>query len=455
MEDPAVSVLVPTANRHRYIGETVRQFLEQDFGGAMELLLHDSTPRPYPFELPESTGQRRITYVHQPNIVTLGAKRNALNSLAKGAFVVCMDDDDVYYPTYVAECVRALREHAHPENNPVVARQYETLLYNALTNQFRIMKRKHPGGCVNSAMAYGSAFLKSHKYCNDDRISEERRFTSNFTARVCDLRIERVGIHVIHAQNTGNKENKGTPLAEPPSRFDRSFLERVHAAVPRVYWINLDGRKDRYRAFLNRCAHYLQHRVSAVSKPEEVAFDDSKCSIREIACFLSHIKAMRTYLRNETDKSPFAVICEDDLIVRNQKLFYEQIFYYRHTAPEDWEILQLHRISINRQEHYGRALGWSEWTNRMFSTAIYLIRREAASRLVETFSNLRDLRHLGRVVADNTIYSHARTYSADLPYFVTDHRSPSDINTRHYRNQQQNNAHIKSSSSRSCYPFGS
>lgn len=454
MEDPTVSVLVPTANRHRYIGDTVRQFLEQDFEGAMELLIHDSTPRPYRFELPESTTHRRIRYVHQPKIVMLGAKRNALNSFAKGAFIVCMDDDDVYYPSYVSECVRALREHAHPENNPVIARQYETVLYDTVANKFRSMKRKHSGGCINSAMAYGRAFLKSHKYCNDDRISEERHFTSNFTARVCDLRTELVGIHVMHPQNTGNKENKGTPLAEPPSRLDRSLLERVHTAIPRVYWINLDSRKDRYRAFLNRCVHYVQHRVSALSDPEDVRFDDSKCSRREIACFLSHIKAMRTYLENESDKCPFAVICEDDLIINNQKLFYEQIFYYRHTAPQDWEILQLHRISINREEHYSERLRWSEWTTRMFSTAIYIVRREAARRLVETFSNSRDLHHLGRVVADNTLYSHARTYSADLPYFVTDHRSPSDINTRHYRHQQQNNARIKSSWSRSYYPFG-
>lgn len=443
---PTVSVLTPTHNRHRYIPMLLKQFERQDYLGGMELVIHDSTRKYYPFPILDP----RVIYVHDPEIATVGRKRNRLNSISTGHILVCMDDDDIYYSGYVSECVRLLAATAHPSS--LLVRSSDTIMYHLRDNQLKRFSREHTNRCINSAMAYERGFLKDHSYNNRDRSNEEHHFTNNFSCTVANMQSDKVGIHVVHTHNTVNKDGKGHEISL--DLIDRSILVDAHSNLPYVYWINLERRMDRSRAFLKQIeTKILGCRVSAVSKEHEVRFDANRCSDREIACFLSHMKAIGTYLNHSMDHCEYAIICEDDLVITSHKLFYEQIFYYVSTAPIDWEILQLHRIVINADIPYSSTLRWSEWDPHMFSTAMYIVRRSAAERLVQKFWDGLDLTSYGRVVADSTIYSNAVTYSTDMPYFRTNDQFSSDINHRHANLQKKNNKLIRSSSSRQGYPF--
>ena len=444
---PEVSVLTPTHNRHRYIPILLNQFQEQDFQGTIELVIHDSTSKYYPLPLSDP----RVTYVHDPTLTNIGAKRNRLNLISKGRILVCMDDDDIYYPGYVSECVRALRESIQPSSS-ILARSASTIIYYLQDNIITSFSRENTNRCINSAMAYTRDFLKTHFYKDSDLCNEERVFTKNYSCKVANMNPDKLGIHVVHTQNTANKYRR---LIETDfDLLDQSRLVDAHMTSPYLYWINLRNRKDRSRAFFKQIGnHVLEHRVNAIAKGHGVLFNPKMSSDTEIACFLSHMKAMRTYITHSRDKCTYAIICEDDLVISNEKLFYEQIFYYLSTAPKDWEILQLHRIIINANITHAPALSWSKWEPHMFSTAIYIVRHTTARRLVEQFPEELDLSSYGRVVADNTIYTNCVTYSADMPYFRTNHHSPSDINKRHYELQKKNNIVIKSSSSRQGYPF--
>jgi GR25 family glycosyltransferase involved in LPS biosynthesis len=412
----------------------------------MELVIHDSTRKYYPFPLSDP----RVTYVHDPEIATVGRKRNRLNSISRGRILVCMDDDDLYYSGYVSECVRLLMATAHPSS--FLVRSSDTVMYHLQDNRFKRFSRENTNRCINSAMAYERGFLKDHSYNNGDRSNEEQHFTNRFSCTVANMQSDKVGIHVVHTHNTVNKDGKGYEISS--DLIDRYILMDAHSNLPYVYWINLEKRKDRSNTFLKQIGtKILGCRVPAISKEHEVRFDANRTSNSEIACFLSHMKAMRTYLDHPTDHCQHAIVCEDDLLIGNQKLFYEQIFYYVSTAPGDWEILQLHRIVINADIPYSLALRWSAWDPHMFSTAIYIVRRSAAERLVRTFREGLDLTSYGRVVADNTIYSNAVTYSVDMPHFRTNDHFPSDINRRHADLQKKNNRLIRSSSSRHGYPF--
>lgn len=442
---PVVSVLTPTHNRHRYLPSLLQQFQEQDFVESMELVIHDSTPSCYPFVFSD----RRVVYVHDPNVTRIGEKRNRINSIANGKILVCMDDDDIYYPTYVSECVRALRQSRC--DAPVVARTAYTIIYSLAEDKLLRFSRENSNRCINSAMAYDKNFLKTHSYNNADKCNEEVCFLNKYSSPITELNCDKVGIHVVHTQNTACKKGKGTYI--DLSAISTETLSVAHITLPYIYWINLAHRRDRSEVFLRKTKGLLHHRVNAVTKDHGASFDSKKSSDIEIACFLSHMKAMRSYLDNPANKCPYAVICEDDLLIPQEKLFYEQIFYYVHTAPSDWEILQLHRIVINADIPYSPALRWSAWEPHMFSTAIYIVRNAAAKRLVDQFRDGCDLVPYGRVVADHTIYSNATTYSADTPYFRTNDRFRSDINHRHADLQKKNNRLIISSSSRQGYPF--
>ena len=446
---PDVSVLTPTHNRHRYIPMLLNQFREQDFAGSIELIIHDSTSKYYPLPIFDP----RVTYLHDPTLTNIGAKRNRLNSISKGRILVCMDDDDIYYPGYVSECVRVLMESTHPSSS-TLARSASTIIYYLRDNIITSFSREKTKRCINSAMAYKRDFLKTHSYNDRDACNEECVFTNNYSCIVADMHPDKLGIHVVHTQNTANKCRRSIEIDSDIKIMDQSRLADAHFSSPYVYWINLQDRKDRSRSFLKQLGkHVLEHRVKAISKGHGVPFNPKTSSDTEIACFLSHLRAMRTYITHSRDKCTYAIICEDDLVIPTDKLFYEQIFYYLTTAPKDWEILQLHRIVINATIPYAPTLSWSKWDPHMFSTAIYIVRHATARRLVEQFPEDLDLSSYGRVVADNTIYSNVVTYSADMPYFRTNNRSPSDINKRHFELQKNNNVLIKSSSSRQGYPF--
>lgn len=443
---PTVSVLTPTHNRHRFIPMLLKQFDKQDYLGGMELVIHDSTRKYYPFPLSDP----RVRYVHDPEVATVGKKRNRLNSISRGRILVCMDDDDLYYSGYVSECVRLLEATAHPSS--LLVRSSDTIIYNLQENKLKQFSREHTKRCINSAMAYERGFLKDHAYNDQDRYNEEHHFTKKFSCTFANMQSDKVGIHVVHTHNTVNKDGKGCEISL--DLIDPSHLVDAHFNLPYIYWINLAQRRDRSNVFFKQIEKKIMGcRVPAISTNHQVLFDAKRCSDREVACFLSHMKAIRTYLNHSMDHCQYAIVCEDDLVIPSHKLFYEQIFYYVNTAPSDWEILQLHRVVINADIPYSSALRWSDWDPHMFSTAMYIVRRSTAERLVQTFRDGLDLTPYGRVVADSTIYSNAVTYSADMPYFRTNDNFPSDINQRHTDLQKKNNRLIRSSSSRQGYPF--
>ena len=55
-----------------------------------------------------NSGLTNIRYFSSNIKLNIGAKRNKLNSLAKGDIIVCMDDDDYYPPTRISHAVSTL-----------------------------------------------------------------------------------------------------------------------------------------------------------------------------------------------------------------------------------------------------------------------------------------------------------------------------------------------------------
>jgi glycosyltransferase involved in cell wall biosynthesis len=88
-----VSIITPTANRVNLlpaIWDCVRNQSIHDF----EWLVHDgSAQRTAMFD---DINDTRVRYIHESTPMTIGAKRNALCSEAKGEIIAQFDDDDYY-----------------------------------------------------------------------------------------------------------------------------------------------------------------------------------------------------------------------------------------------------------------------------------------------------------------------------------------------------------------------
>ena len=92
---PRVSIITPTMKRQNLLPalwECVRTQSFQD----IEWLIHDGSPQPAP-----AINDSRVRYMHVPQPMTIGAKRNDLCRAAHGEIIVHFDDDDFYAPHYI------------------------------------------------------------------------------------------------------------------------------------------------------------------------------------------------------------------------------------------------------------------------------------------------------------------------------------------------------------------
>jgi len=100
-----VSVLMPSYNRPHLLGQVIAEFLAQDFGGAMEIIVLEDSGI-WGNATIEGDGWRIVSTTSRYKSV--GAKRNALVGLAKYEYLVTADDDDTYFPWHVSAAIAAL-----------------------------------------------------------------------------------------------------------------------------------------------------------------------------------------------------------------------------------------------------------------------------------------------------------------------------------------------------------
>lgn len=100
-----VSIITPTLNREAALPRLYRVFAAQTHRDC-ELLVLDDSPQPSLFF--SGLADPRVRYVHSPERLTVGAKRNRLAAMATGDVIMHFDDDDYYAPDYVATMLRHL-----------------------------------------------------------------------------------------------------------------------------------------------------------------------------------------------------------------------------------------------------------------------------------------------------------------------------------------------------------
>ena len=101
---PFVSVVTPTWNRGAFLPYLLYMYRYQDYpADRRELIILDDSPQSHQHIIDRLTngtpGSFNIRYIHHPEKLPLGKKRNMLNELARGEYILCMDDDDSPVPT--------------------------------------------------------------------------------------------------------------------------------------------------------------------------------------------------------------------------------------------------------------------------------------------------------------------------------------------------------------------
>jgi GR25 family glycosyltransferase involved in LPS biosynthesis len=170
------------------------------------------------------------------------------------------------------------------------------------------------------------------------------------------------------------------------------IVSSQNSTMMNIYYINLEKSKDRNERFLNDISdnNFNPFRIDAVS-PETLPeikkssnYKNSFLKKTEDACMASHFKAIHTAYHNNEE---YALICEDDAILDN--IDYRKLIS---TAPDDWEILQLHFFGTiyftnKRIQHLynSRNVLWISTKNNLLSCGCYIINHKAMYRILSQF----------------------------------------------------------------------
>ena len=114
-EYPNVSILTPTYNRKRFIPLIAYnlQHMDYDKNKLEWCILDDGTEKMFETKedldkMKKSIYPIKINYVYNKNKKTIGVKRNLLVKQAKYKTCIMMDDDDIYFDSYIKHSVETL-----------------------------------------------------------------------------------------------------------------------------------------------------------------------------------------------------------------------------------------------------------------------------------------------------------------------------------------------------------
>ncbi len=112
-ESALVSVIVPTYGRPDFLHESVASILGQTHQNLEVLVVDDHSPEPVEIDV----GDGRLTLIRHHRNMGPGAARNTGLALARGRFVVFLDDDDLLSEDRIERGIREIgdaRFHSCP-----------------------------------------------------------------------------------------------------------------------------------------------------------------------------------------------------------------------------------------------------------------------------------------------------------------------------------------------------
>lgn len=198
MEQPLVSCIMPTANRHKYIPFAIDYFLQQDYHHA-ELVIIDDGKESIASLLPKIPN---IRYFYTPPLGTIGAKRNYACEKAQGEIIVHWDDDDWYAYDWISRQVNFLLSSGADICGIKHIHHYSAIMQAFWQGDAE--NRNNPGSkpfLAGATMVYWKSFWEQHPF-KDLQKGEDEDFVQTPGARVFAHDYIDGFIAMLHPDNT-------------------------------------------------------------------------------------------------------------------------------------------------------------------------------------------------------------------------------------------------------------
>lgn len=360
-QKPFVSVVTPTWERGAFLPWLIYMFRYQDYPADRRelIILDDSAQSHLPIieRLTEGNPAAfNIRYIHHPHRLALGKKRNMLNALAVGEYILCMDDDDYYPADKISYTIAMMQRH-----RALISGSDRIPIWYSHINRIFKSRSFGPQNILNGTFCYHRNYLKKHRYDDDCNLSEEEGFTNKFTANPLQLPGERTILCISHGHNTFDKDfvlGASEPVDATLEQIIQDPLLRngylsLHnathhqpirwEAVDRLVIVNLDRRPDRLSQ--------IQQELALLNVPAEKIVRLAACEEEngQLGRRQSHLQALQ--MAQEQGWRNYLLLEDDAVILKQEKHITILNALLGALAKFPWQV-----VLLGGQVHQGTAL---------------------------------------------------------------------------------------------------
>jgi len=223
---PFVSVVTPTYERNKFLPILLDIFQRQTYPSSKrELIILDDS---------KETNQKiiddflilhpelKIKYHYSPERLALGKKRNMLNELATGEYIMFMDDDDYYCSDKIKFTItRMLSQKATFSGS---SEMYIYFTDTKLIYRFNKIAQNHS---TAGTFCFHRDYLKTHKFEDDAMKAEEKMFLDEYKTNQIQIDPFKAILCIAHSSNTFDKRNLIDRLIKTNLKL-KNFVSEKH-----------------------------------------------------------------------------------------------------------------------------------------------------------------------------------------------------------------------------------
>lgn len=217
MGEPTVSIVIPTYNRARFGPLVEFNVCIQTYKNICEIIVADDGDERLEFACPYP-----VKYLKIDQRLTIGQKRNVLAQYASGEFIAHMDDDDIYFASYIKHSIELLTS-----TGKSCTGSHSMLMTDVHWNEAALLGG-NPEMSNEATLVYRKSFWTERGF-SQNQTSEAIAFLSGRAGAMVMSDIREVMVCFCHKENTVDKtawlQNKANGF--PSYFYHRVLLTRI------------------------------------------------------------------------------------------------------------------------------------------------------------------------------------------------------------------------------------
>lgn len=201
---PFVSCVCPTKNRKEFMPNLIKIFESQTYPSEYrELIILDDSNEDNAEYINSITTNKNVRYYHikSNKDIPIGKKRNLLNQLVYGEYVICFDDDDYYPPERITHAITKMIG-----SKSILAGSSTIKIYYSDLNKIYEFGPFGNNHATNGTIAYNRSYILNHFYDDAALFAEEKVFLKNYTEKMIQLDNNKTILCIAHGNNTYDKK---------------------------------------------------------------------------------------------------------------------------------------------------------------------------------------------------------------------------------------------------------